>query len=54
MTSSLNSYSFVTTEAIIMKMHDNRMKIVIKTNMKFHLFLSNGSLVNTEIICGTL
>ena len=50
MTSSLNSYSFVTTEAIIMKMHDNRMRIVVKTNMKFHRFLSNVSLANTEII----
>ena len=35
MTSSLNYYSFVTTEAIIMKMHDNRMRIVIKTNTSY-------------------
>ena len=34
-TSDLNSYSFVTTKAIIMKMHDRRMRIVIKTHMKF-------------------
>ena len=33
-----------------MKMHDNRMRIVVKTNMKFHRFLSNVSLANTEII----
>ena len=34
-TSDLNSYSFVTTKVIIMKMHDHRMRIVIKTHMKF-------------------
>ena len=50
MPSSLNSYSFVTTEAIIMKMHENRMRIVVKTNMKFHRSLSNVSLASTEII----
>ena len=33
-----------------MKMHENRMRIVVKTNMKFHRFLSNVSLANTEII----
>ena len=33
---SLNSYSFVTTEAIVVKMHGNRMRIVVKANMKFH------------------
>ena len=33
-----------------MKMHDNKMRIVVKTNMKFHTFLSNVSLANTEII----